>query len=68
MVLVVSILNLFSKDSRVQNGGYDQLRDSALCCFWLWIWKWAGEVVSFIYHPGQTAHRQRPCMQVCFLK
>lgn len=63
-----SILNLFAKDSRVQNGGYDQLRDSALCCLWLWIRKWAGEVVSFICLPGQTAHRHRPCMQVCFLR
>ena len=68
MMLVFSVLNLFTKDSGVQNGGYDQLRDSALCCPWLWIWKWAGKVVSFICLPGQTAHRHRPCMQVCFLK
>lgn len=51
-------------DSRFQNGGYDQLWDSALRCPHLGIRKWSGEVDAFILAAGETADGRRPRLQV----
>lgn len=55
----------FPVDSRFQNGGSDQLWDSALCCPRLGIREWSGEVDAFILAAGETADGRRPRLQVC---
>lgn len=54
----------FPVDSRFQNGGYDQLWDSALRCPHLGIRKWSGEADAFILAPGETADGRGPRLQV----
>lgn len=51
-------------DSTYQNGGYDQLWDSALRCPHLGIRKWSGEVDAFVLAGGETADGRRPRLQV----
>lgn len=63
MMTTTDSLILFLKDSELQDGGNDWLRDSALCCSCTW--KWPGEVVSVIHLKGEKARCDRPCLQVC---
>lgn len=53
----------FPVDSRFQNGGSDQLWDSALRC--LGIRELSGEVDAFVLAAGETADGRRPRLQVC---
>lgn len=54
----------FPIDSRFQNGGYDQLWDSALRSPHLGTRKWSGEVDAFILAAGETDDGRRPRLQV----
>lgn len=54
----------FPVDPRFQNGGSDQLWNSALRCPHLGIREWSGEVDAFILAAGETADGRRPRLQV----